>query len=225
MTSIALFYFLTFWISFFLCIPIGPVNLEIFHTALKKQYPQASSVAIGAAFGDAIWALVAFFGVSPFLKSHYLEAAFLSVTAIITFTLGIFALKDSKFIQKREETMVTKIKRKRWAFFKGLTLVLINPLLIVTWMICLQFIRKFKIYIPLELRYEILFFIVVACGAASYFLLIVFITNKMKHVFNHQRTYKITKILGYLLITVSIYFVYCAVKAFFFNSQFLQVSN
>ncbi len=222
MLQILLFYIYSYWIGFLLCIPIGPVNLEIFHTSLKKQYPQAISVAVGAAIGDSVWAMVAFFGVSPFMKSHYLEATFLTITAIITFTLGIFALKDSKFIQKKEEAVLTKIKRKRWAFLKGLTLVLVNPLGILSWMICLQFIRKLNIYIPLEFKYELLFFVVVTIGAASYFLLIVFITNKMKHVFNHQRTYKITKFLGYLLITISIYFIYNAVKAFFFNSQLLS---
>ena len=111
MIQILLFYLYSFWIGFLLCIPIGPVNLEIFHTSLKKQYPQAISVAIGAAIGDSVWAIVAFFGVSPFLNSHYLEATFLLITAIITFTLGVFALKDSKFILKKEEVMVTKIKR------------------------------------------------------------------------------------------------------------------
>jgi threonine/homoserine/homoserine lactone efflux protein len=152
-----------------------------------------------------------------------LEAAFLLATATITFVLGVFTLKDSRFIEKKEEEMVSKIRRKRWAFLKGLTLVLVNPLGIVSWMICLQFLRRLKIYIPLQLRYEVVFFMVVAAGAASYFLLIVFITNKMKHIFNRQRTSKITKGLGFLLIGLSIYFLYNAAKAFFFNTHLLSL--
>jgi threonine/homoserine/homoserine lactone efflux protein len=222
-TQITFFYLSSFWIGFLLCIPIGPVNLEIFHTAIKKQYPQAIAVAIGGALGDAVWALVAFFGVSPFTKSQYLEAAFLLATATVTFILGIFALKDSRFIEKKEEEMVRKIRRKRWAFLKGLTMVLINPLGIISWMICLQFLRRLHIYIPLQLRHEVLFFIVVTAGAASYFLLIVFITNKMKHIFNTQRTYKITKGLGFILIGLSIYFLYNAATAFFFNTHAFSV--
>jgi len=222
-TQIIFFYLSIFWIGFLLCIPIGPVNFEIFHTALKKQYPQAVAVAIGGAIGDAVWATVAFFGVSPFTKSYYLEAAFLLATAAITLVLGIFTLKDSRFIEKKEEEMVRKIRRKRWAFLKGLTLVLVNPLGIVSWMICLQFLRRVKVYIPLQLRYEVLLFMVVTAGAVSYFLLIVFITNKMKHIFNRQRTSKITKGLGFLLIGLSIYFLYNAAKAFFFNTHVLSL--
>jgi len=205
-----------------LCIPLGPVNLEVLHTALKKHYHQAIAVAIGGAMGDAIWATTAFFGVSPFMNSPRMEGIFLVVTAAITLLLGIVALKDSKFIGKKEEEMVTRIRRKRWAFLKGLTMVLVNPLGIVSWMISLQFLRKIDIYIPMRLNYEIIFFIVVTVGAASYFLLMIFITNKMNTILNPRRTRKITKYLGFLLIGLSAYFLYNAVRVLFFNSRLLS---
>jgi threonine/homoserine/homoserine lactone efflux protein len=218
MSSIIYFYICSYFIGFLLCIPIGPVNLEIFHTSLKKHYPQAVSIAIGGALGDALWALFGFFGVSPFRTSHYnVEAIFVFITSIILLVLGLFALKDAKFIQKKEEEIVVKIKRKRWSFLKGLSLVLINPLGIISWVVCLKFLDQFNIYIPMKLNYEILFFIVVALGASSYFLLIVFITNKMKHVFNPERTAKITKFLGYLLISLSVLFLYHSISTFFFT--------
>ena len=51
--TVFLFYLSTFWIAFFLCIPIGPVNLEVFHQAVTKRYAHAFSLAIGAACGRA----------------------------------------------------------------------------------------------------------------------------------------------------------------------------
>lgn len=224
MYSIIIFYILSFWIGFLNCIPIGPVNLEVFHTALKKQYPQALAVAFGGAIGDAFWAILAFFGISPFSKSHNMEAAFFLFTAVVTFVLGFIILKDSKFMTRKEEVIVVKIRSKRWAFFKGLSLILVNPLGIVTWMIALQFLRKMNIYIPLRLNYEIIFFIVVAAGAASYFSLIVFITNKMKGFFNPKRTAAITKYLGYGLFVLSVYFIFNAVKVFFFNTSAIPIN-
>ncbi|MCP4214906.1 MAG: LysE family transporter, partial [bacterium] len=158
MLTIILFYFFSFWFGFLLCIPIGPVNLEVFNTALKKQYPQAVAVALGGALGDAIWAITAFFGVTPF-QTPKMEGFFFIATALITGVLGFLAIKDSKFIGKKEDGMVHKIKRKRWAFLKGLTMVMVNPLGVVSWMICLQFLKKTGFYIPLELRYEIIFFL------------------------------------------------------------------
>lgn len=222
MSSIILFYIACYWISFFLCIPLGPVNLEVLHTALKKHYHQAIAVAVGGAMGDAVWATTAFFGVSPFINSPRMEGFFLLVTAAITLVLGIVALKDSKFIEKKEEEMVTRIRRKRWAFLKGLTMVLVNPLGIVSWMISLQFLRKIEIYIPMRLNYEIIFFIVVTAGAASYFLLMIFITNKINNILNPRRTRAITKYLGILLIGLSAYFLYNAVRVLFFNSRLLS---
>jgi threonine/homoserine/homoserine lactone efflux protein len=120
---------------------------------------------------------------------------------------------------KQEEILIVKIKRKRWAFLKGLSLIMVNPLAIVTWMVCLQFLRKMKLFIPLKLNYEIVFFFIVMAGAASYFSLIVLITNKMKTFFNHHRTVKVIKYLGYGLFVLSAYFIFNAVKAFFFNSS------
>jgi threonine/homoserine/homoserine lactone efflux protein len=222
MSSIILFYAACYWISFFLCIPLGPVNLEVFHTALKKHYPQAAAVAVGGAMGDAFWATAALFGVYPFINSPNLEGVFLSATAVITLVLGIMALKDSRFIEKKEEGVVSMIRRrKRWAFVKGLTMVLVNPLGIISWMISLQFLEKIDIYIPMQLKYEIIFYLVVTAGAASYFLLVILVTNKMKRILNTTRTHKITKYLGFLLIGLSAYFFYNAVKVLFFNSHLL----
>lgn len=124
---------------------------------------------------------------------------------------------------RKEEVIVVKIRRKRWAFLKGLTLILVNPLGVVTWMVVLQFLRKLNIYIPLRLNYEIFFFLVVAAGAASYFSLIVFITNKMKKFFNPRRTANVIKYLGYGLFLLSAFFIFNAAKVFFFNSSTLPI--
>jgi threonine/homoserine/homoserine lactone efflux protein len=216
-----LFYLGCFLTSFFLCIPIGPVNLEVFQNAVKKHYGPALSVALGAAVGDAVWATAAFFGISPFLKNGYnfsLEGIFLLVTAIITFILGLLSLKDARFlekIEKKEEAVAGRMKRKRWAFAQGLTMVLINPLGIASWMIALSFMKKLKIYIPLSFSHVIFFMITVILGAFSYFTLIIFITNKMKSLCSPQRTRVIIKVLGYILIGFSLYFLFFAIKALF----------
>ena len=225
MLTSTLFYLGCFFTGFFFCIPIGPVNLEVFQSAIKKQHAQALSVAFGASMGDASWAMAAFFGISPFLKNGYnilIEGIFLLITAIITFILGVFSLKDARFlekIEKKEEALAERIKRKRWAFAKGLALVMINPLGIASWMIALSFMKKLKIYIPLTLTYEIFFLITVLAGAFSYFIMIVFITNKMKAIFSPERTGKIIRILGYVLILFSLYFLFFAVKTLFFYQR------
>lgn len=215
--NIILFYVFAFIGGFLLCIPIGPVNLEVFHTALKKQHIQALFIAIGAGIGDGIWAMLALIGVSPFLKHVIMQGIFLTVTAVITLVLGILALKDAKYIEKKEENLVRSISRKRWALLKGLTLVLINPLGIISWMIIIQFLFKFNISIPFQFNYEILFFLTVVLGALCYFSLIIFITHKMKSIFNPERTGKVSRALGYLLIAFSVYFFYTAAQSLFFN--------
>lgn len=219
MPSVLFFYLACFLISFLLCIPIGPVNLEVFHSAVRKEHAHALSTAFGASCGDAVWAMASFYGISPFLRNGQsnmlLEALFLLVAGVITFVLGIIALKDARLIdkiEKKEEELAGKIKRKRWAVLKGFAMVLVNPLGIGSWMIALSFLRKLKVYIPLRLTYEVFFFATVITGAFAYFLTIVFITHKMKKMFSPQRTIMIVRVLGYLLILFSLYFLFFSVK-------------
>jgi threonine/homoserine/homoserine lactone efflux protein len=216
-----LFYLGCFFISFFLCVPIGPVNVEVFQNAVKKNYGAAVSVALGAAVGDAIWATAALLSITLFLKNDYnfsIEGIFLLITAIITFILGLLSLKDARFmekIEKKEVAIAEKIKRKRWAFVQGLTMVLINPLGIASWVIALSFLHKLNVYIPLTLSYEIVFIFIVILGVFSYFIMIIFITNKMKFLHNPQNTKRIIRGLGYVLIGFSLYFLFFALKALF----------
>lgn len=152
------FYLFVFWTAFFFKIPAGPVNLDIFHHAVKKHYPQAIFIAAGAAIGDGIWAICAFLGISPFISHPQMEATLLVITAVITACLGFNVLRNSKFMKHHDEAIAKKVKRKRWSFVKGFTFVIINPLIFVSWVITLSFLRKSKIYIPHELNYEILLF-------------------------------------------------------------------
>jgi len=225
MLAILLFYLIIFTTGFALCVMPGPVAIEVFHHALKKQNKHALSIGIGAGIGDGIWAMVAFFGITPFLKDehgNHLEGIFLLVAAVITFIIGTLAIRNSRIVQKVEKTEEqiaekVKRKRKRWSFLKGVTLMLVNPLGIGSWMIVLSFLKKVKIYIPLTLTYEILFFATVVLGAFSYSIIIVAITNRIKGLFDPEKTAKTVKILGYLLVGFSIYFLFHAIRAFFFS--------
>ncbi|UCH97390.1 MAG: LysE family transporter [Candidatus Aminicenantes bacterium] len=223
MLSIVLFYLIIYLTGFALCVMPGPVAIEIFHHALKKQNKHALSTGLGAGIGDGVWAMVAFFGITPFLKNgqgNHLEGVFLFIAAAITFIIGILATKDTHLferVEKKEEAIAEKVtrKRKRWSFLKGITLMLVNPLGIGSWMIVLSFLKKVKVYIPLMLTYEILFFAAVVLGAFSYSVVIVGITKRIKPMFDHEKTAKIVKILGYLLIVFSIYFLFHSIRAFF----------
>ena len=221
MVSILLFYLVAYLMGFALCIMPGPVAIEVFHHALQKQNKHALSIGLGAGVGDGIWAIVAFYGITPFLKNgqnQHLEGIFLLTAAVVTFFIGLLAIKDSRFVEKvekKEEAIAQRVKRKRWSFLKGLTLVMVNPLGIGSWMLVLSFLKKVYVYIPLMLSYEIVFFAAVMLGAFSYSLLVVGITGKIKKLFDHEKTAKIVKILGYLLVGFSLYFLFHAIRAFF----------
>lgn len=231
MLSIILFYLAAFLMGFALCIMPGPVAIEVFHNVVKKENNHALSVGLGAAIGDALWAMVAFFGITPFLaneQANHLEGIFLLVAAVVTLIIGLLAIKDAGLIMKleqKEEALIQRLeqkqkpkrKRKRWSILKGFTMVLLNPLGIGSWIIVLSFLKKVEIYIPLHLSYEIFFVLAVMTGAFSYSVAMVLITKRIKSVFEPERTARIIRILGYLLIVFSLYFLFYAVRAFFFK--------
>jgi threonine/homoserine/homoserine lactone efflux protein len=221
MLAIVLFYAAAFATAFVFCIMPGPVAIEVFHHALKRQNIHALSIGLGAAMGDAIWAMVAFYGISPFIKngSGYLEGLFLLAASIITFIIGLLVLGNHGFalrVENKEEAIARKLKRKRkrWSFLKGLTLVMVNPLGIGSWFIVLAALKKSKIYIPLDITYEFLFTGIVIIGAFSYSILMVAVTKKIKDLVSPGKTAKIIKGLGYLLIFFSIYFLFFSLRAF-----------
>lgn len=224
MLKIALFYLISYLMGFAFCIMPGPVGIEVFHHALKKQNVHALSVGFGAAIGDAVWAMVAFYGITPFLKNgqgHVVEGIFLLVASGLTLTIGILALKDAglyKRLEQKEEAIVSRVKRKRkrWSVLKGLTMVMVNPLGIGSWIIVLSFMRKSKVYIPLELSYVVIFVGVVIAGAFTYTILMVAVTNRIKSLFEPQKITKIIRFLGYLLICFGCYFLFYSIRAFFF---------
>lgn len=225
MWVIALFYLIAYGMGFALCVMPGPVAIEVFQHTLKKQNKHALSIGLGAGIGDGIWALVAFYGITPFLKNgqgNYLEAIFLLSAAVITFIIGILAIKDArvfKKLEKKEEAIAEKVKskpkRKRWSLLKGLTLVLVNPLGIGSWMIVLSFLKKVQVYIPLTIGHEIFFFIAVVLGAFTYSCVMIVVTKKIKSLFDHEKTAKIIKFLGYLLIAFGCYFLFHSFRVFF----------
>ena len=69
----------------------GPVALEVIHHALKKQNKHALAIGAGAVVVDALWAMIAFFGITPFLRNgqgNQLEGFFLLTAAFITFCIS-----------------------------------------------------------------------------------------------------------------------------------------
>lgn len=219
-----LFYATAYLIGFALCIIPGPVAIEVFHHAIKKQNVHALSIGFGAAVGDAVWAMVVFYGITPFLKNgqgNTLEGIFLLAAAVVTFVIGYVALKDARILKKvlhpeADIARLVKRKRKRWSVLKGLTMVLVNPLCVGTWVIVLSFLKKAKVYIPHDLSYIIFFVGAVMLGAFSYTILMVVITNRFKPLFDPGKTAKIIKVLGYVLILFAFYFLFYSIRALFF---------
>lgn len=227
MTDIILFYVVAFFTGFGLCIMPGPIAIEVFHHAVKRENAHALFMGLGAALGDAIWAMVAFYGITPFLKNgngenNHLESYFLIVAALVTFIIGFLALKDGKMMKKvgereemLEEIVIKKLPKSGWSILKGVMMVMVNPLGIGSWVIVLALLKKAHIYIPLIWGYEAVFYIAVMMGAFAYSVLMVLLTRRFEALFKPERTAKIIKTLGYMLIGFSVYFLFFAIRGFF----------
>ncbi|MCI0471333.1 MAG: LysE family transporter [Candidatus Aminicenantes bacterium] len=189
---------------------------------MKKQNIHALAIGLGAALGDAVWALIAFLGITPFFKNAatgLLEGIFLLVASVITFIIGCLVCREGKSgarleINEKTNARKEKRKRKRWSFLKGLTLVMVNPLGIGSWFIVLTALKKSNIYIPLSINYAILFTAFVIMGAFSYSVSMVAVASRIKILFNPGKTARIIKILGYILVFFSFYFLFFSLRGF-----------
>src|SRR5665647_2493081 len=90
--NIVLFVFGAYIIGFFAAVPIGASQFEIVKRALNGYVYSALMIAVGTTLSDAMYGIVAFFGIAPFLKDPIVLLIFRLVNSLILLTLGIWAI-------------------------------------------------------------------------------------------------------------------------------------
>lgn len=128
-------------VAFFASLPLGPVNLAVVQAALNRGRAAAQQVAIGASLSEFMWVFIAVMGTRLIFRTPEIEqqALFWLKLGSIPVLFGLGAYDLTKDIPRprfhlAEQDEVQKKLRFRTGIMLGLTLNLLNPVLLPFWL-------------------------------------------------------------------------------------------
>ncbi len=200
-------------IGFFTAIPIGATQVEIAKRSISGYFKEAMMVIAGSAASDMIYGFVAMFGIAPFLKDEKVEAFFWFVGGTILIILGIFTLIYSDKNSSNNTEKATLFK-SNVSLFIGFSLAATNPPIIFWWLFCFEFIKSIGIVPSSASMYAIIFLLSAGFGIVSYLVSLALFLKKMGKKISPETECRINRIMGILLIALSLYFLFKSTEVF-----------
>jgi threonine/homoserine/homoserine lactone efflux protein len=200
-----------FFIGFLMCIPIGPINVWVINTKIKKGSLNAMSIALGGSLMDFIYFFIIMSGLSFLDFNEQTIQIFKTIGIILIFALGIKEL-FSKEVKSEEFKKEKEIHKLMGAFFLGVVLYTSNPTLIFSMTALAAFIKSLALYPSTGMNHFMVAF-GLALGSAAWFLfLITFIKKFEERIKDKYLTY-FNKVSGALMVVISLFMG----KNLFFN--------
>ena len=182
---------------------LGPVNLFVIDTTIKKNKKCAFWVAVGGVLPEFIYCALAVFSGGYFTRNQttfFVFKIFLIVVLTIVAFVYFFKKQESKIIN----TQANKVQLYPATFFvKGFSLAILNPQLLPFWMFTMVYFNSIEL---LTLQSELdKFSYIFGAGFGAFILLIVIILtiNKYRervlHLINNKYYYRALAILFFAI--------------------------
>ncbi len=190
-------------IGFIMCIPVGPINVWVVNTFIRKGAGQALAIAAGGSLMDLIYFLVIMTGLSFFNFNDEYTLYMKSVGILIILLLGIKEI----FTKNIDLIEVKKSSSKRdlvGAFVIGVVLYTSNPTLIITMTGVGAFIKSLTLF-PLSTINNVLVSFGLSIGTFLWFLFLTKVVGRYEGYLTGQKLTIFSKISGYLMVGIAIF--------------------
>jgi threonine/homoserine/homoserine lactone efflux protein len=120
-------------LGFFGSIPVaGPASILVLKNALEKGHRQGIDIAAGAAIGEAIYAFIAFWGLTTVLERFPVLVPASKITgAVLVMALGIYLVVRRVNPKDMHAENLADRQERRW--LRGFLSAVLNPTLLATW--------------------------------------------------------------------------------------------
>jgi threonine/homoserine/homoserine lactone efflux protein len=120
-------------LGFFGSIPVaGPASILVLKNALEKGHRQGIDIAGGAAIGEALYAFVAFWGLTTVLERFPVLVPASKITgAVLVMVLGIYLVV--RRVSPKDIHAATLADRAERRWLRGFLSAVLNPTLLATW--------------------------------------------------------------------------------------------
>ncbi|GHT53565.1 hypothetical protein FACS189451_05640 [Bacteroidia bacterium] len=190
--------------------PMGPIGLLCIQRTLNKGQWHGFFSGVGAALSDLFYAGIVCLGmgfVVNFIEKNQYILQIVGSIFLLIFGIYTFRSNPSKQLHKPKEQINSISQDIISAFF----LTLSNPLIIFVYIVCFS---RFNFISSEETLFSILLgLLCILIGALSWWLLITFFVGKLRKVINLRGLWLINKIVGSVIILLSVLGLIYPVKA------------
>lgn len=189
-------------IGFLMCIPIGPINIWVINTQLKKNAFMALAIAFGGSLMDFIYFYFIVSGISLFEFSDNLIFYLKIAGILLIFLLGLKELLSSPATIPELDYKYTK-KGVAASILIGVTIYVSNPTLVITMTGLGAFVKSLELFTFSRANIFMLAF-ALALGSFLWFCLLVKIVGRFQTTLRNKYLTNLTKISGILMIVLAL---------------------
>ncbi len=114
-----------------LAAPIGPVTIEMISRGLERGFWAAFQIRLGAAAGNVLWLVGAFFGLSSLIQYPLIIKCISFIGSLYLIIIGIKHFKKKKV---NSTVSSTSLNLERNGLLVGFLISLVNPIGIIFWL-------------------------------------------------------------------------------------------
>lgn len=189
--------------------PMGPIGMLIIQRTLSKGRWPAFFTGIGAALSDLLYCLLAGFGLSfitDVIERHQFALQVFGGIVLAAFGLFLFRKNPTRSLKTAEVD-----SRSYWSdFISGFFLTVSNPLILF---FIIGLFARFNFILPeYEIFHYIWAYLMIFSGALIWWYLVTFLVSKLRSRFNVRSLWLVNRIVGTILIAMSVIGVLLAVK-------------
>jgi threonine/homoserine/homoserine lactone efflux protein len=181
--------------------PMGPIGLLCVQRTLNKGQWHGFFSGVGAAFSDIIYAGITCLGIGfviDFISGHQYALQIVGSILLVIFGVYIFQSNPSKRLQKPKENTHSFPQDTVTAF----ALTLSNPFIIFLY---IALFARFNFFSSEEKLFSILLGLLsILTGALAWWFTITFLVGKLRKVINLRGLWIMNKIVGSVIIVLSI---------------------
>jgi len=204
--------FLVGWIvGFLICIPVGPINVWVVNTLIRKNFRSAYSIALGGSLMDFIYFMIILTGLSLF---HFTPKTVLSLKILGVVFLLVFGLREL-FVKKQNFNLNKDDEQKKTRassyFLLGVLIYSSNPTLVATMSGIAAVIKSWNLFSNSFTNYLGLS-IGIAVGSATWFFLLLKIVHRYQNKIPERFFINFSRACGLLIVLFGLYMAFNVYK-------------
>lgn len=198
-------------VGFLICIPVGPINVWVVNTLIRKNFRSAYSIALGGSLMDFIYFMIILTGLSLF---HFTPKTILTLKILGVFFLLVFGLREllvKKQNFKLDQNEEQKKTRASSYFLLGVFIYSSNPTLVATMSGIAAVIKSWNLFLNTFYNYVALS-LGIGLGSALWFFILLKIVHRYQNKIPERFFINFSRACGLLIVLFSLYMAFNVYK-------------